>query len=857
MAGPWEMFQKPAQQPQPEPVQTAPEQGPWSMFQGQAPEVLIQQANMSGFQSPNEDIPRPDDSQVQGVWGRLIQQESGGNQNAVSPKGAIGRAQLMPKTAPEAAALAGLPFDEQAYKTNPQYNEALGQAYLRKQFQDFGDERLALAAYNAGPGRVRETIDRLGDPRTGQVTWNGFMAGLPAETRDYVKNISGDQDEGIKVPEWVKETGRVIDAGVKGGLKSVGTLGTTLVRGTEEIARYPAELAANAAGTSIDEILAPIQKYFPEQTPAQLAQSGVEYLTHPIEQPQTQTGQMASNVIGSTVAGALTPGIGMVPGAVQGLGAGIGAETAAQVLGESPFSRVAGSLVGGGLAAGTQALLPSAAKGRLASEVTSQMDDYGLQLAKQNMEDAQKLGVTLTLDQAYPTSTNAQKLTEIFSNMKGGEQLASTIRQQPQQIVNAAKDLQKTLPGQVLPASQVNAQAQKEATNVLNQDTSWRTSEVKPYYAASGDISANHGRKIIADLKQLVANNPGTTKGTLIEGLLNKLQVTKPVYKDGVKIGERSFPLLNMDQINGVLRSEQTAAKNINVSSAAGDKEAVGLLNRVATDLRDEMGQVSPEFAKGNKLYGQISESLVNPNRASAIGQVAGTQGYNSAKTSPEVITSVFDRGTPIDPKTGKAVYSDILGLQSQLARTGQKGNEAFMNAGASWIGEKFGRALGSSSAAAPKNVSRRIDNEFFSSDKDIQGLKDVVSGMAKSAGEDSKPMVDGLNTFIKTVQRAATTSPQTRGATAGEVRGVTGAPGIEQVGKFIALQPFRQPMLFLQAKLNKSAVETVSKLMTTPEGIATLKQLAKTREGSQAAYKILSQFSSTLSETDNQPETP
>lgn len=96
---------------------------------------------------------------------RLIEQESGWNAQAVSVKGALGLAQLMPQTARE------LRVDP----TDPVQNLDGGARYLRAQFETFGDWRLALAAYNAGPGAVLQ------------------HQGVPpyAETQNYVQVIFG------------------------------------------------------------------------------------------------------------------------------------------------------------------------------------------------------------------------------------------------------------------------------------------------------------------------------------------------------------------------------------------------------------------------------------------------------------------------------------------------------------------------------------------------------------------------------------------------------------------------------------------------------------------------------------------
>jgi soluble lytic murein transglycosylase len=124
----------------------------------------------------------------------VIERESAGRVDAVSPKGARGLMQLMPETAREMAAELGLDFSEERLTSDPSYNKQLGTAYLSKMLDRYdGEHALALAAYNAGPGRVDEWLHRNGDPRTGEVSVGTWVERIPfKETRDYTYNILRD-----------------------------------------------------------------------------------------------------------------------------------------------------------------------------------------------------------------------------------------------------------------------------------------------------------------------------------------------------------------------------------------------------------------------------------------------------------------------------------------------------------------------------------------------------------------------------------------------------------------------------------------------------------------------------------------
>jgi len=86
----------------------------------------------------------------------IIQTESAFNPEAVSNVGAFGLMQLMPATAREIAYEVKIPYEGKITLSKPDVNVRMGTYYLFKMMLMFKDVRLALVAYNCGPGFVQE-----------------------------------------------------------------------------------------------------------------------------------------------------------------------------------------------------------------------------------------------------------------------------------------------------------------------------------------------------------------------------------------------------------------------------------------------------------------------------------------------------------------------------------------------------------------------------------------------------------------------------------------------------------------------------------------------------------------------------
>ncbi len=117
----------------------------------------------------------------------VIRQESLWDPDAVSRSGARGLMQLMPATASSLARRYHLTFFAPGSYGDPAWNTRAGCAYLKELLDRYhGRLELALAAYNAGPGRVDAWLARPHCPKAQDL----FIESIPfRETRSYVRRI--------------------------------------------------------------------------------------------------------------------------------------------------------------------------------------------------------------------------------------------------------------------------------------------------------------------------------------------------------------------------------------------------------------------------------------------------------------------------------------------------------------------------------------------------------------------------------------------------------------------------------------------------------------------------------------------
>ncbi|HWP14614.1 MAG TPA: lytic transglycosylase domain-containing protein, partial [Xanthobacteraceae bacterium] len=121
----------------------------------------------------------------------IARQESAFNPRAVSHANALGLMQVLPGTGKQIAKKFGFAFDRNRMLSDPAYNAQMGAAELGDVLESYrGSYILSFVAYNAGRGRVKQWIEKYGDPRSPSVDPIDWVERIPfSETRNYVQRV--------------------------------------------------------------------------------------------------------------------------------------------------------------------------------------------------------------------------------------------------------------------------------------------------------------------------------------------------------------------------------------------------------------------------------------------------------------------------------------------------------------------------------------------------------------------------------------------------------------------------------------------------------------------------------------------
>ena len=638
-------------------------------------------------------------------------------------------------------------------------------------------------------------------------------------------------------PSLLRESGRVLDKSVRGGLLSLpGLIGDAVVLAPNWLARKTGIIADT-----------------PENTPGgpkgymMLPSEALAELTGgKISQPETETGKVIGNIGEATIGALAGPGglAAPVRSAIIGASSGAGSEISAKLFGDNAVTRTLGG-VAGGLTGG----LATAAKtnrGTLAREALSDARPEDLAVAVERMKAARDAGIPINLSQAMPRASNIDAYADALANSKHGRNVTEQLRKQPQQIAFGVEEQMANLPGQIRMPQVLANNAQEAATAAIDAAKRARTNAWQKAYddglLQSGQLTVPETAVAAAyqKLTDLANSVPNTSKSKMLTDLRERLVTPE---------GFITEPL----QLNEILKDAAGRLKPVNLATSGLDAGAAKWVGKQISALRDDFGAAFEPIQKANAAY-QAATPAVDALKKSVVGRVAGRAGAQDALEAPQSrLFSVFDKGT-----VPGATSSEILTLEKAFRKAGQP--EVYQDAAKSWLAGKVSTALKSTDNRMPDNLGERLRVAFGDPrqlDQTSKGFEDVLAGLARSQGVPEASYVKGFKHFMEIVSDAARRPGSVRGVTPGEVKEMASEGVFKRLGQVSVMTPIRQPALKWASFLEADALSTMDKLLTTPEGVATLVKLGKQPPYSHAAVTTMATFLGTNAATQGGETNP
>lgn len=157
---------------------------------------------------------------AKGLYNMIFGKGEHGKMGQVSRAGALGKSQMLPYVAKDAARIAGVNWDENRFKTDEAYNTLLGQTWTKHLIDKYHNNALVAAAYNVGESVVDKWVKRpsMGDPRSGRISDLEWAKRIPFqggktqwETHDYVMRTLGHPELQNKPPKAAPQKKKASD----------------------------------------------------------------------------------------------------------------------------------------------------------------------------------------------------------------------------------------------------------------------------------------------------------------------------------------------------------------------------------------------------------------------------------------------------------------------------------------------------------------------------------------------------------------------------------------------------------------------------------------------------------------------
>lgn len=548
-------------------------------------------------------------------------------------------------------------------------------------------------------------------------------------------------------------------------------------------------------------------------------------------QPQTETGKSLGRIGEAVVGSVAGPGGLAAPLKLAGigLGAGVGAEIGGKLTDENPLARLAGGLAGGGLPAIVQAIRPSAET--LIRQNTAGMTAADWRRAHNQEQVLNAMSMPHLKSQLLgPSSSLADVVAEASSHPAARPGILTAVRG----AASRARSAMEEWKDQHLPVAVEEGRGlMQDIQNVAKQADEAAVGKANAAYRAEmppkGEVYSGDYVKEIKNAIESLANSPKygpTTAGgrTLLRFAQSKLPKEIPevpatpsvagalvdeagaplVTFPGTAAIPAKFPEMPKDHLNNLV-------KDLNVLA-----EQEGWKGLPIDDLKGILKDYTPEFDAARQAKRGVMQAEVNPMRqglAGTIARMGGGPKESKYTATGDIINLVFP-ADKAQPQAIAKLAQDIGGEQVGLI-----------------LREHLTKALGKQ--VENPNLPAKFVDAVASTEAQRSNLEAAIKATARYHGANPAAVRNGLYELLHgfSTYKDLKIAPGVSGAAIGHEAGKT------SIGA--ALTPNVSGRRFLWERASAKTYQKLAEIVTSPEGLKQIEQIARTPEPGRKAALV------------------
>ncbi len=455
-----------------------------------------------------------------------------------------------------------------------------------------------------------------------------------------------------------------------------------------------------------------------------------------------------------------------------------------------------------------------------------------LKAAQALMDDAAKAGVQLTGAEAIAQVTgknalqNVQRVVE--QSPKGGPTMERITNARPEQVRGAftgAADAIGPLPAK---PSQTPVNLQQAGEGAIVGAKKARTAASSPFYKAQADIDKNAA----------AFNEFGTlTTGPQVQGLMGKINdalinaapTEKKILKNlKAEIAPGGKPLELPSQIDSAYKTVRGLTNIPKIGATSEQSRTAGVVGEFLKDLEAISLNSSANIAQGRQVYRDMSRNVVDPMKASPVGDIAKTGGIANAESQMGAQSQI------LMPQAPRALNPDTI---KQTAQTLATQNPAALK---DWTRQNIQGIFDEASQNLVSGANQFSGSKFAAQIAGNPSQKANLQALVESTG--GRDAWTGFNRFLEIAEATGKRQPvgsqtafntQAMGALSGGGAGRAPALVASPNRLFSAVGDW-----YDQFRYGKNTAQ-MADILTNPQSIGLMQELAHTAPRSAKAQML------------------